>query len=69
MSYKLKTGIEDFQVVDGAFAGRKFRKGFLYAEIPPEEAQKFDEVAEEAQVPKTKSATKRGVTAGEEVQS
>jgi hypothetical protein len=58
MSYKLKPGIENFQVVDGAFAGRKFRKGFLYAEIPPEEARKFEEVADEAQTPKTKSATK-----------
>ena len=72
MSYKLKEGIEDFQVVDGAFEGRKFKKGFLYAEIPPEETQKFEEVAEEAQSPKTKSATKKSSDAssgGEEGKS
>jgi hypothetical protein len=60
MSFKLKEGIEDFQVVDGAFEGRKFRKGFLYAEIPPEEAKKFEEVADDTAPAKTKTATKRG---------
>lgn len=46
MAYKLKKGIENFQVVDGPFAGRKFGKGKEYseAEVPPEEAKKFEEV-------------------------
>jgi len=74
MSYKLKPGIESFQVVDGTFARRKFRKGFFYAEIPPEEARKFEEVADEAAPPKTKSATKNrsseaSSTGGEEGKS
>ena len=35
--YKLKKGIENFEVVDGAFAGRKFVRGKVYGEVPPEE--------------------------------
>ena len=42
--YKLKQGIENFQVVDGAFAGRKFVRGKVYGEVPPEEKKKFDEI-------------------------
>ena len=42
--YKLKKGIENFQVVDGAFAGRKFVRGKVYGEVPPEEKKKFDEI-------------------------
>ena len=42
--YKLKQGIENFQVVDGAFAGRKFVRGKAYGEVPPEEKGKFDEI-------------------------
>ena len=42
--YKLKKGIENFQVVDGAFAGRKFVRGKVYGEVPPEEKRKFEEI-------------------------
>ena len=49
--YKLKKGIESFQVVDGPFAGRKFEKGKEYAEIPPDEAAKFEKI----KPPKTKA--------------
>ena len=42
--YKLKKGIENFQVVDGAFAGRKFVRGKVYGEVPAEEKKKFDEI-------------------------
>ena len=42
--FKLKTGIETFEVVDGPFAGRRFERGKEYAEIPPEEKHKFKEI-------------------------
>ena len=42
--YKLKKGIENFDVVDGAFAGRKFVRGKEYSKIPSEEKKKFDEI-------------------------
>jgi len=42
--YKLKKGIENFDVVDGAFAGRKFVRGKVYGEVPPDESKKFDEI-------------------------
>lgn len=52
MAYKLKKGIESFQVVDGAFAGRKFAKDKEYsdAEIPPEEKHKFEKVKKRTEV-------------------
>ena len=40
--YKLKKNIADFDVVDGPFAGRKFRAGAAYAEVPPEHIDKFE---------------------------
>jgi len=59
--YKLKKGIENFQVVDGAFAGRKFVRGKVYGEVPPEEKKKFEEIKPEkvrselkSEVPKVK---------------
>jgi len=45
MAYQLKKSVEGFQVVDGPFAGRKFEKGKEYAEIPLEEAKKFEPVS------------------------
>ena len=42
--YKLRKGIENFQVVDGAFAGRKFVRGKVYGEVPPEEKRKFEKL-------------------------
>jgi len=49
--YKLKKGFENFQVVDGPFAGRKFEKGKEYDEVPPDEAKKFEKI----RPPKTKA--------------
>ena len=45
--YKLKKGIENFEVVDGAFAGRKFVRGKVYGEVPPEEKKKFKEIRDQ----------------------
>lgn len=51
--YKLKKGIENFDVVDGAFAGRKFVRGKVYTEVPAEEANKFDEIKPEVKAQKS----------------
>ena len=47
--YKLKKGIENFQVVDGPFTGRKFAKDREYSEkeVPPEEKTKFEKIKKE----------------------
>ncbi len=42
--YRLKKNVPDFTVVDGPFAGRNFRAGEIYAEIPPQEKHKFEAV-------------------------
>ena len=45
MKWKLKDKENDFQVTrEGAFEYHTFRHGVLYSEIPPEEADKFEEV-------------------------
>lgn len=46
--YRLKQNVPDFEVVDGKFAGRKFRAGENYSEIPPEEKDKFEAVSPES---------------------
>ena len=43
-TYRLKDGVENFDVVDGPFAGRRFLKGLIYTEIPPGETDKFEEI-------------------------
>ncbi len=35
-----------FTVVDGPFAGKTFRRGVIYKEVPPEEAGRFEKVSE-----------------------
>ena len=57
MAYKLKIGQESIRVVDGLFAGRVYRPGMTYNEIPPEEAGRFEEITEPAIV-KTKKTAK-----------
>ena len=47
--YKLKPNQPDFECVDGPFAGRKFKAGQMYLEIPQNESHKFD-LAEKKQV-------------------
>ena len=42
--YKLKKGIENFEVVDGPFAGRTFVRGKEYGQVPSEEKRKFEEI-------------------------
>jgi len=47
MKYKLKPGVESFEVVDGPFAGKKFLRGKVYEKIPREEKGKFEEVRDQ----------------------
>jgi len=46
MAFKLKENQPDIEVVDGAYAHRKYKAGVLYHDIPPEEAHKFDVVGD-----------------------
>jgi len=57
--YQLKKGVESFEVVDGAFAGKKFLRGRVYAAIPPEEKDKFKKLeSREAGKPGGREASK-----------
>lgn len=47
MKYKLKPGVESFEVVDGEFAGKKFLRGKVYEKIPQEEAKKFEKTRDQ----------------------
>ena len=60
--YKLKKGIENFQIVDGPFAGRKYKRGKVYEEdqIPPEVRGKFDELKAESSKVKAESRKLKG---------
>lgn len=40
--YKLKANFPDFEVMDGPYAGRKYRAGQVYTEIPADERHKFE---------------------------
>jgi hypothetical protein len=42
MSYRLKTGQQDFEMVDGPFEGRKYVRGAVYDTVPPGEEWRFD---------------------------
>ena len=53
--YRLKQGVEGFDVVDGPLAGRQYRKGVVYDEIPPGDAAKFKEVRDTAPVKSAKA--------------
>ncbi len=39
--FRLKQNEPDIEIVDGPFAGRTFKAGEIYAEIPPAEAARF----------------------------
>jgi len=42
--YKLKEDQESITVVEGPFAGRNYRHGETYAEVPPQEMRRFEEI-------------------------
>jgi hypothetical protein len=45
--YQLKKGVQGFTVIDGPMAGKSFKSGMSYKEIPPQEAARFTEVKEQ----------------------
>jgi|GEM_PF-3236931 len=45
--YKLKQGVQGFTVIDGPMAKKSFKQGETYAEIPPQEAAKFEEIKDD----------------------
>lgn len=59
--YKLKPNVPDFEVVDGPLAGRKYKAGQVYAEIPAKESHKFDpefgSLNPKSQIPNPQSST------------
>lgn len=55
--YRLKPGVPEFDVVDGAFKGKQYRKGKTYTAIPPEESHRFEPV--EKPKPKLVEAPKK----------
>lgn len=44
--YRLKENVPDIEIVDGPFAGRTFKAGTVYSEIPSTEAARFDTLGE-----------------------
>ena len=44
IQYRLKENVPDIEIVDGPFAGRIFKAGEIYTEIPPAEAARFDTI-------------------------
>jgi len=57
MPYKLKKNAPEFDCVDGPFAGKKYRHGKTYPDVPPGDKGRFIEVevASKARKPVTKS--------------
>lgn len=54
--YRLKKGVEAFEMVDGPLAGRKYEKGKGYLAIPDELKNRFELIA------KPKPAAKKAAT-------
>ncbi|MCK9195441.1 MAG: hypothetical protein M0P16_00490 [Syntrophales bacterium] len=46
--YQLKLGSESFTVVDGPYAGKTYKPGQAYADVPPQEMGRFRKIKEEA---------------------
>jgi hypothetical protein len=44
--HRLKSNEENFQVVDGPFAGRQYQRGMTYQfeDIPPNEMRRFEKI-------------------------
>ncbi len=60
--YRLKKGVAEFDVVDGPFAGRGYRRGRVYAqaELPPREAHKFETIEAAEAAPTEAPAEAKG---------
>lgn len=64
MTYRLKKGQENFEVVDGAFAGKKFVRGREYDVVPPEEMRRFEKTKAAPAGGKAKKPEHAPTTAG-----
>lgn len=42
--YRLKKGFSAFSVVDGVCAGQRYVPGKVYAEVPPQEKHRFEDL-------------------------
>ena len=62
MAYRLKQNVENFEVVDGPFAGRGYVSGETYAEIPSAEAARFEKIREEKPAEPDRAKTKPEVS-------
>lgn len=64
---KLKANVENFEVVDGPFAGRRFKRGKIYTTVPNNEKHKFEEVkpAKPIEKPSPKPQTEKKKAAGD----
>ncbi len=65
MKYRLKTGVADFTVVDGAFEGRSYKAGETYEDIPPQEKHKFEAIVDPAPETTVSPKQKSGKTAAD----
>jgi hypothetical protein len=65
MQYRLKKNQENFTIVDGPDAGKKFVKGKVYESVPTGYAAKFDEVPADTPVVKDMNAAAETTTAKE----
>jgi hypothetical protein len=54
--HRLRANQPDFTVMEGAFENKAYRRGQAYAEIPPEHADRFEEIEEEKPAEKSKAA-------------
>ena len=59
MAYRLKPNVENFEVVDGPFADRRYVSGEIYTEIPPGEESKFDAIAPAEELANKRSRTEK----------
>lgn len=59
--YRLKANSPNFTMVDGPFARRAYSKGETYQEIPPGEADKFEEIISEDQPAPTRTGKRAGL--------
>lgn len=62
MLYKLKPTEPPFEVVDGPCAGRKYNRKGIYAEIPPQYAERFEDAGAETRISENAETKKAAST-------
>ena len=70
MSYRLKTSVQSFTVMEGRLANRTYRHGLDYEEIPANEAGKFEKIEPAAMdSPAARTARKNAENGGRKEES